>query len=57
MTEGGFAEIGNKFPDSGLPNSPDGRFFVKFLETAAIFSTLGLRPPPAPPFNPPPHYG
>jgi hypothetical protein len=57
MTEGGFAEIGDKFPDSGLPNSPGGRFFVKFLEIAAIFSTLGLRPPPSPPFNPPPNYG
>jgi hypothetical protein len=46
-----------KFPDLDRQSREKQRFFAKFLEITTIFSTLGLRPPRPPPFNPPPHYG
>jgi len=46
-----------KFPDSAHQSRMERGFFANFHEIAPIFSTLGLRQPPAPSFNPPPNYG
>jgi hypothetical protein len=50
-------KLAAKFPDSAHQSRVNRGFFAKFHEIAPIFSTLGLRQPPALSFNPPPHYG